>query len=200
MRAHEHSHPKCSQRHSCQLIGGGTQSGGTDEHARAKWAGQFETRGYLVEYAHFARSAAVSIIANSMVGHPLESLPVPLTQNIMYIYVYYYTANRRLCMGIPPYRSVRYQNCVGALPPQVKYCGGACPPCPPGSAAYATSYSEFPDSWHAQRAREFFLPRPLINIPHPLIRRTFSAKQCLRTIFVCIMSVKTRHGGTAVAV
>ena len=29
-----------------------------------------------------------------------------------------------------------YQNCVGALPPQVKYCGGACPPCPPGSAAY----------------------------------------------------------------
>ena len=50
-----------------------------------KWARQFETRGYLVEYeyAHFARSAAVSIIPNSMVGHPLESLPVPLTQNIM---------------------------------------------------------------------------------------------------------------------
>ena len=57
--------------------------GGTDEHARTKWAGQFETCGYLVEYAHFARSVAVSIIANSMVGHPLESLPVPLTQNIM---------------------------------------------------------------------------------------------------------------------
>ena len=57
--------------------------GGTDEHARAKWAGQFETRGYLVEYAHFARSAAMPIIANSMVGHPLESLPVVLTQNIM---------------------------------------------------------------------------------------------------------------------
>ena len=56
--------------------------GGTDEHARTKWAGQFETRRYLVEY-HIARSAAVSIIANSMVGHPLESIPVPLTQNIM---------------------------------------------------------------------------------------------------------------------
>ena len=57
----------------------------TDEHARTKWAGQFETRGYLVEYeyAHFARSAAVSIIAHSMVGHSLESLPVPLPQNIM---------------------------------------------------------------------------------------------------------------------
>ena len=53
-----------------------------DEHARAKWAGQF---GFLVEYnyAHFARSAAVAIIANSMVGHPLEFLPVLLTQNIM---------------------------------------------------------------------------------------------------------------------
>ena len=34
-------------------------------------------------------------------------------------------------MGVPPCRSVSYQNCVGALPPQVKYCGGACPPCPP---------------------------------------------------------------------
>ena len=102
--------------------------GGANEHARAKWAGQFETRGYLVEYTHFARSAAVSIIANSMVGHPLDAK--------YHVYVYYYTANRRLCMGVPPYRSVSYQNFVGALPPQVKYCGGACPPCPPGSAAY----------------------------------------------------------------
>ena len=48
-----------------------------------------------------------------------------------HVYVYYYTVNRRLCMGFPSYRSVSYQNCVGALPPQVKYCGGACPPLPP---------------------------------------------------------------------
>ena len=94
-----------------------------------RWAGQFETRGYLVEYAHFVCSAAVSIIANSIVGHPLETLLVPLTQNIMSTCIILRTDG--CIMGVPPYRFVSYQNCVGALPPQVKYCGGACPPCPP---------------------------------------------------------------------
>ena len=118
----------------------GQDCGGTNEHARAKWAGQFETRRYLVEYAHFARSATVSIIANSMVGHPLDSLPVPLTQNIMSTCIIILRTGGCVYMSIPPYRSVSYQNFVGALPPQVKYCGGACPPCPPpppGSTAYA---------------------------------------------------------------
>ena len=47
---------------------------GTDEHARTKWAGQF---------GYFAHSVAVSIIANSTVGHPLESFPVSSLQNTM---------------------------------------------------------------------------------------------------------------------
>ena len=86
----------------------------TDKHARIKWAGQFETRGYLVEYAHFARSAAVSIIANSMVGHPLESLPVPLTQNIMSTCIIIL----RYCMGVPPFRSVATKIVWGHCPPK----------------------------------------------------------------------------------
>ena len=91
-----------------------------------KVGGQFETRGYLVEYAHFARSVAVSIIANSMVGHPLESLPVPLTQNMSTCIIILRTggivwAFRRI---IPLATKIVWGHC----PPQVKYCGGACPP------------------------------------------------------------------------
>ena len=40
-------HWRSIERVSRALIGGRTQSGGTDEHARTKWAGQLETRGYL---------------------------------------------------------------------------------------------------------------------------------------------------------
>ena len=66
-------------------------------------------------------------------GRPSLRVPPGSFDSKYYVYVYYYTANRRLYMGVPPYS---YQNCVGTLPPQVKYCGGACPPAPPGSAAY----------------------------------------------------------------
>ena len=112
---------------------------GTDEHARAKWAGQFETRGYRVR-SLCAQCGCV----NHRKFNGLPSLRVrPGSFDAKYhVYVYYYTANRRLCMGVPPYRSIRYQNCVGALPPQIKYCGGACPPCPPppSSAVYDVQY------------------------------------------------------------
>ena len=99
---------------------------GTDEHARTKWAGQFETRGYRV------RSLCAGCVNHRKFNGPPSLRVPPGSFDAKYhVYVYYYTANRRLCMGVPPYRSIRYQNCVGALPPQIKYCGGACPPCPP---------------------------------------------------------------------
>ena len=94
--------------------------------ARAQSGRGSSTRWYLVEYAHFARSAA-----RKFNGRPSLRVPPGSFDAKYHVYVYYYTGNRRLCMGVPPYRSVRYQNFVGALPPQVKYCGGACPPCPP---------------------------------------------------------------------
>ena len=50
-------------------------------------------------YAHFARRAAVLIIANSMVGHPLPSFFAAE----FHVYVYYYTANWRRCIDISPY-------------------------------------------------------------------------------------------------
>ena len=89
--------------------------------------GSSKLAGILVEYAHFARSTAVSFIVNSLVGHSLESLPVPLPQNIMSTYIIIL----RTGGCVPLYRSVSYQNCVGALPSQVKYWGGTCPPLPP---------------------------------------------------------------------
>ena len=94
--------------------------GGTDEHARTKWAGQLETRGYLSRVrssAHFARSTVVSISAYSMVGHPLESLPVPLTQNIMSTCIILRTVvPLALCGGVAPPSKILWGR-LPSLPP-----------------------------------------------------------------------------------
>ena len=68
-------------------------------------------------------------------GRPSLRAPPGSFDAKYHVYVYYYTANRRLCMGVPPYRSVSYQNCVGIAPPS-KILWGRLPPLPPGSAAY----------------------------------------------------------------
>ena len=46
-------------------------------------------------------------------GRPSLRVPPGSFAAKYHVYMYYYTANRRLCMGVPPYRSVSYQNCVG---------------------------------------------------------------------------------------
>ena len=79
---------------------------GTDEHARTKWAGQFETHRYLVGCAHFAR-AVQCVNHRKFSGRPSLRVPPGSFAAKYHVYVYYYTANRRLCMGVPPYRSVR---------------------------------------------------------------------------------------------
>ena len=63
--------------------------------------------------AHFARRAAVLIIANSMVGHPLESLPVSSPQNTMSSCIIILQTGG----GVLTFRrivSVSYPNFVGA--------------------------------------------------------------------------------------
>ena len=70
-------------------------------------------------YAHFAHREAVLIIANSIVGHPLESIPVSLPQNTMSSCVIILQTGG----GVLTFRriaAVSYPNFVGALPPQIK--------------------------------------------------------------------------------
>ena len=69
-----------------------------------------------IVYAHFARRAAVLIIANSMVGHPLESLPVSSPQNTMSTRIIILQTGS----GVLTFRrivAVSYPHFVGALPP-----------------------------------------------------------------------------------
>ena len=84
----------------------------------------------IVEYAHFVRSAAVSIVANSMVGHPLESLPVPLTQNIMSTCIIILQTGGcvwAFCRIVPLATKILWGHC----PPKLNIVGALAPPAPP---------------------------------------------------------------------
>ena len=128
-------------------------------HARTKWAGQLETRGY---FSRVRSLCAQCGCVNHRIfnGRPSlrESIPVPLTQNIM-----------STCIII-----LRTGGCIWAFrrivplatkivwgiapPPQVKYCGGACPPSPPlpppmALVTYTRTHARshtYPRSAHAQ--------------------------------------------------
>ena len=78
------------------------------------------TRWYLVEYAHFARSAA-----RKFNGRPSLRVPPGSFDAKYHVYVYYYTA----VVYAVSFRSL--PKFCGGIAPQVKYCGGACPPLPP---------------------------------------------------------------------
>ena len=53
-------------------------------------------------------------------GRPSLRIPPGSFATEYHVYVYYYTADWRQCMGIPPYCSISYPSFEGALPPQIK--------------------------------------------------------------------------------
>ena len=67
----------------------------------------------------FALRAAVLIIAKSLVGHPLESLPVSSPQNTMPTCIIILQTGGSV-LTFRRIVAVSYSNSVGALPPQIK--------------------------------------------------------------------------------
>ena len=84
------------------------------KRARIKWAGQCETWSRVDRVRSLcARRAAVLIIVNSMVGHPLEAFPVSLPLNtISWCIIILQTGG-----GVLTFRRIVSPNFVGALPP-----------------------------------------------------------------------------------
>ena len=119
----------------CEYIGG-------DEHARAlSGRGRLNSRVFSRVRSLCAQCGCVN--HRKFNGRPSFRVPPGSFDAKYHVYVYYYTANRRLCMGVSPYSSVSYKNCVGALPPpsppSIIVWGRlppSDPPPPPGSAAY----------------------------------------------------------------